>query len=343
MANASHPAWDADVIPGRVRLRFPFIAPLPNHETSRDRHVPDLSSGFEEAGQQAVLWVSRHLDRLDPYVAGELTSDGIKALSEFGIVYSFLHDMSSSEPHAWIRDEIRPWRSLLVEQCGNPRYAQMPRKRPAQAFYLLMPYLALRATGYRDAYHEQTLRCVARWRYPEATEVVPHRLMDRQYFLWKAGCLLREPPWRTLYRTTSVPCMTHPQYVDVDGMYALTHTLFYLTDLGRRVPRLSRAELRHLATLAEYLAIHHWRLSQWDLLGELLVGLRGMQQHGSSVHAHAARAFRSAQDADGSVPPSGLAEADTAADKENDPALRFCHRYHTTFVMILCAFAHSGS
>ena len=45
----------------------------------------------------------------------------------------------------------------MVEWCTAPVLTQMPRKRRAVGFAYLLPYLMLRATGYRSDYHEQTL------------------------------------------------------------------------------------------------------------------------------------------------------------------------------------------
>lgn len=323
-----------DEIPGRAPC-----TPVSGDVSPAPSAQPAHGTRFEDAGQRAVAWISAHLPRLDPFVSGELTADGIKALSEFGIVYSVLEESESALP--WIRNSIDPWRSFLIGHCEDPRYAQMARKRPRQAVYLLMPYFVLRATGYRNPYHEETLHLLARWCYPDATEVVPHRYLDRQYFLWKAGCLAREPAWRRLYRATSVPHMLHPQYLDIDAIYTVTHTLFYLTDFGRRPPPLSAREVRQLSGLSEYLLIHLWRLSQWDLLGELLISLGRVQNQHSRSFTDAAQAFCGAQDEDGSVPPAADREAAHSSPTDQPAETRFRDRYHTTFVMAMCAVAHS--
>lgn len=291
---------------------------------------------LEKAAQTAVSWVTLNLARFQPFVAGQLTADGIKALSELAILYSVLKDRSRAGRDSWIENAIPTWRSFLIEQCETPKYAQMSRKRPGQAFYLLMPYLCLRRSGYRTPYYEQTLRLLKRWRYPGAIEVVPHRLLDRHYFLWKAGLKLA-PKWSHHYRATSLPHMTHPQYLDDDAAYVFTHTLFYLTDFGRHRPALEQRDLQHLSRLGEYLSIHSWRLRLWDILGELLIGLCGLERQRSRLFIDAANAFRGAQNEDGSIPPNDEAlPLNTSDDPE---ASSFRHRYHTTLVMALFALA----
>ena len=302
-----------------------------------------LATIAEKAGRLAVAWVTRNLIRFRPYLTAELTADSIKALSELAILYSFLKDVGSDGEDSEVQDTIVPWESFLVEQCNTPKYAQMARKRPGQAFYLLMPYLALRRTGYRSPYHERTLDLLRRWRYPEAIEVVPHRLLDREYFLWKAGCLDSEPDWIRQYEATSLRYMTHPQYLDDEGAYVFTHTLFYLTDFGRHKPPLPSVELKHLIQLGEYLVIHNWRHRQWDILGELLVGLRGLERQRSRIYVDAANAFCETQHEDGSVPPGQDRKISNSHPSEDSEDLRFRHRYHTTFVMALFAFAHLHS
>jgi len=43
----------------------------------------------------------------------------------------------------------------------------------------LKPPKALRSSGYRSAYHEDTLRLLRRWHYhPAVTEMVPYRVLE---------------------------------------------------------------------------------------------------------------------------------------------------------------------
>jgi hypothetical protein len=141
----------------------------------------------------SLEWLNNNIDCFSPRQAGELSEAGIKALSELAIAYAWLEDChnraSPLADFSPLQKSFEPWRDFIIREREEMSYAQSARRRPAQAFYLLLPYLAIRRSGYRSAYHEDTLRLLRRWRYPAVTEVVPYRLLDRHYFLWKFGSL----------------------------------------------------------------------------------------------------------------------------------------------------------
>jgi len=268
-------------------------------------------------------WLNNNIDCFRPRQAGELSEAGIKALSELAIAHAWLEDCRSrASPLAnfsSLQKSFELWRAFIIRESEEMSYAQSARRRPAQAFCLLSPYLALRPSGYRSEYHEDTLRLLRCWRYPAVTEMVPYRVLDRDYFLWKFGSLKREPNWRTLYQTTTLACTRRIAYLNRDDAYSITHTLFYLTDFGNRPLPFDDYEKTRIKEIVEALLIHYWRTSYWDLVGELLINLECLKMAKSICYVGSSNAFQRAWLEDGAVPPHLIeSEADSGDPKSND-------------------------
>ena len=96
-------------------------------------------------------WLNNHIDCFTPLQAGELSEAGIKALAELAIAYAWLEDCRSrTSPLANfspLQKSFELWRTFISRECEEMSYAQSARRRPAQAFCLLSPYLALRPSG----------------------------------------------------------------------------------------------------------------------------------------------------------------------------------------------------
>jgi hypothetical protein len=267
-----------------------------------------------------------------------LNGADVKAFAELAILYGCLQEW---QPHLGkclaLRQDLVQWRDFVLRHVESPEYAQIPRKHLTHAFYFLLPYLLVRATGYRSWYHEDTLRRLGESGYLTSTELVPYRVLDRLYFLWKSGYFDREPHWHSLYRQTFLGqrwrCSVH---IDREAAYSITHTLFYLTDFGNRPAPLKAREIERIWALVESLLIHYWRLCHWDLVGELLIALNCLDRRQSSFYAGAARALRHAVRGDGAVPADAIAlrsVGSTQGDEQADVVFRSC--YHATLVNVL--------
>jgi hypothetical protein len=218
---------------------------------------------------------------------------------------------------------------------------QLPRKRRAIALAYLMPYLMLRRTGYRSAYHEETLRLLRRWRELRSVELVPYRVLDREHALWASGWTRAEPDWYRLARATALSRCVDPLGFDDDAAYSVTHTIFYLTDFGNRPSPLSASALEAAVDTLEHLLLHYWRKGHWDLVGELLASLNCLAACGSPIYGGAASAYHSAWRVDGMVPPKRQpAEAEKDERREHKRQRLFRLSYHPTLVAVIyCATA----
>ena len=231
---------------------------------------------------------------------------------------------------------MRRWRRFLLGHCEDRAYAELGRRMPSYAFAMLLPYLTLRASGYRSPFHEETLRQAWDRGFLFEVEVVPHRVLDRAYFLWNAGLLKCQPNWLELYANTSLAAAPDALHVDQEATYAFTHTLFYLTDWGRRPPPFDETETERVTRILDCLIVHYWRLRHWDLLGELLANRVSMPTRGSHLAIGASAAFLNAWRPDGYIPPEGreIEGLDKSPPSQHDSII-FRECYHSTLVGVL--------
>ena len=311
---------------------------MSRRQSSADRNGRSVAvRRLERRAKAGLEWLSRNLHQFAPLEKSD-SSPRIQPFAELAILYERLRSTGNGSLATQLElpRHLRRWRRFLLDRCEDRAYAELGRRVPSYAFALLLPYLNLRTTGYRSVFHEETLRIAWARGFLFAAEVVPHRVLDREYFLWKSGILRREPDWLKLYANTALAALPDALYVDRETTYAITHTLFYLSDWGRRPPPFDETEVARVTQILDCLMVHYWRLRHWDLLGELLVNRVSMQAQGSRLTTDAAAAFLNAWRPDGCIPGEGLEieGLDKAPPSERGPIIfRGC--YHSTLVGVL--------
>ncbi|KOG87546.1 hypothetical protein ADK38_24840, partial [Streptomyces varsoviensis] len=132
--------------------------------------------------------------------------------------------------------------------------------------------------------------------------------------------------WASLTRATWLGAMPEPWHIDWLTGYAVTHTVFHLTDWGRLPGGLP-------ADIAGYLRdwLPMWtdiwaETSQWDLMAELMIV--GNCLPDPATEAEDWQRLAELQHADGLVP-----RDDKPVD--DDPAQRFEDHQHTTIVAVV--------
>jgi hypothetical protein len=298
---------------------------------------PAAFQRLEKRANAGLEWLSRNLHQFAPLEKFD-PSPRIKPFTELAILYERLRSVERGPLAARLElpHHLRRWRRFLLEHCEDRAFAELGRRIPSHAYALLLPYLTLRTTGYRSPFHEETLREAWTRGFLFAVEVVPHRVLDREYFLWKAGLLRSEPNWSKLYANTVLAVAPDALHLDREAAYAITHTLFYLSDWGRRPPPFDEAEAERVTRILDCLMVHYWRLRHWDLLGELLTNRVSMPTRGSHLVTGASAAFLNAWRLDGCIPGEGL---DIEGLEKSPPSEResliFRECYHSTLVGVL--------
>lgn len=290
---------------------------------------------LKKQANRSLDWLSSRLPEFSPLNHGRTDSFRLKAFAELTLVYASLVEWS----HEGLRARLIHWRTFITNLCERPAYAQAPRKQPLIAFAYLMPYLSLRGIGYRSEYYEETLRTLSDDRWLKTVELVPYRVLDREYVLWKSNFAKAEPAWRRLYLATAAGQSDNPLCFDDEATYSLTHTIFYLTDFGKHCRALSTSGTTRVKWLAECLLLHYWRMGFWDLVGELLITLNCLGGLDSVIVKGATSAFFSAHKKNGCIPAKRDLDDDQGSDgpppKRSKREREFRDCYHTTLVSLL--------
>jgi hypothetical protein len=263
--------------------------------------------------------------------------EGLQALAELSIAYSRLTASPNVCELLGVGTALLDrWHDHLVQEITRPSMAELPRKRPVQAFPYLLPYLVLRRTGWTEPFYEQTLDLLRGWGFPEAQEMVPYRELDVAYFLAAAG--RADHDLTPFYRRTFLSRAKGLVHVDHESAYSITHTILYLSDFGARPVPLTDSELDRARVMVACLVVHYWRTKHWDLLGEMLLCAAIVGSPEPALSSLALSVFHDAHDRDGSVAGRAEAETEIAASRlRQDAEAMFTACYHTTLVSLLLA------
>jgi hypothetical protein len=303
-----------------------------------DRHDSDTRARLAADASASLDWVTVNLPRFTPDL--DRLSTTLGTFGELAILYAYAEAWRSAlADHLPLDRHLPAWRRLIVSQCQAQGYVESARKQLCIAYAFVLPYLMLRTTGYRSSEYEHLLRRMQWWGYPAESEAVPYRVLDREFFLWKAGSTAAEPNWYSRYRATTLGMCCSPVYLDLESAYSVTHTLFYLTDFGGRPLTLPTDELRYIQRLVTALLVHYGRVGNWDVLGELLMMVPSVGGCNATVYEWAAGSFARARRADGTVPGNtSVATTLLEASESAIDDLCFQHCYHTTLVALFYYF-----
>ncbi|MBS4198558.1 hypothetical protein KHA93_02705 [Bacillus sp. FJAT-49732] len=281
--------------------------------------------------KNSLEWIDRNLHRFSPVRSGDLDEWDVKSFSELCFLYIHLKHWD----HPLTENILPKWFDFLRFHLEHPVFAQMARKRPISSFPFVFPYLKLRSGGYRNEYYEQTLEMIERWGYFKSIEVVPYRAFDLVYTYWKSGWLEKEPDWEKLYMDTVMARSQNSFCIDVDSAYSITHTIFYLTDMGNRPAPISKLHFDRSIQLVESLLIHYWRIGHWDLMGELLINLNNIGYTNTLLLNGAQKAFHKVWRNNGALPSMRTPQV---INYEPYSEEEFQNCYHTTLVgLFYCA------
>jgi hypothetical protein len=284
-------------------------------------------------GSRAVAaadWISDRLDEFDPFEDRGLSPKRLKRFGELAYVTTYISegptDAEIDERIAEVRAKASAWQHAIVGHIERDLYREAPRKYPSLSYPLLFPYLMLRSSGYINDHHDVTIERLLHQGHFRDQEVLPHRFLEREFVLWKAG-LSPEPDWEALYERTILARRGRLSFLDLGDMYSITHTLFYLLDMGRRALFVPPGEEARVVRVLDDLVVHSWRIGHWDLLYELLLCLSalGRSPACADVWADVVAAWEPA----GAVGPANLVPAPEQPEFER--------LYHTTLVGLLLA------
>ncbi|MBB1243936.1 hypothetical protein GL263_10260 [Streptomyces durbertensis] len=297
----------------------------------------------------ALEWVTAHQDRFAlPADVSDPRTDlnwSMKPLGELArLSTSITRTAHTVAEH--LHDE--EWRRLARHARGLLDFAwaeiaegrvllELARAEP-HATYPLEIYSAFASAGLRDEEFEEFTGALVRTRAWAFTEQQPNRRLGVLAAEHHARLPSHDDPTEVLRRTW-LGSLPEPWTFDVAAGYALTHTVFHLTDWGARPAGVP-------ADLNRYL--HHWlpcwldtclEDQQWDLTCELLaVGASLPAPYPPDRYRPVWRELAARRAADGSLHEVGPdTEGPDTEGRDDGPPDRFTHRYHSTLAVAFAA------
>ncbi|MBV9314949.1 MAG: hypothetical protein JO100_14750 [Pseudonocardia sp.] len=214
-----------------------------------------------EVHQQFALDSGAPIDKLDPI-------RHLKPLSELALAASISLRETPTGRHA-ARVAPRLVEFAWAQFGAGALLCELQRAAPLDT-QALETYAIFRRAGYRHQRFEALLAHLASLRVSSALEVIS----DRALGVLNAERVIGLPPrWdlAALTARTLLGACPEPWMLDLDSLYAITHTVYHLTDWGAHPSWLPEPLQNYLhqwlpVWLEVYLEAGHW-----DVVGELLV------------------------------------------------------------------------
>jgi hypothetical protein len=294
--------------------------------------VRALTERVAIAYSKGLSWI---VSRLDLFTPSDITRpEAIKESTELALLYCFAK--------LWRpclgRSHLLAVRKFLLRWLSDPLLTEWLLKSPSHYSPSAIAYLALRATNERISGFEDALRRLKSAGFPQCLEQTAYRALELEYILWKSGFTKRKPRCGAHFRASAFALMRNPIYLSDPEVYSITHTLLYLTDFAgpHQLPGEIRARGVHIV---RSLLVHYRRIRDWDITGELLLNLVGLDSYDDALFTNSLCSVCAAQTGDGAVPGPTYSASDSKADTR---AYIFEHCYHTTLVSMLlwAAYLH---
>ncbi|MCD9145223.1 DUF6895 family protein [Streptomyces albireticuli] len=291
--------------------------------------VPEpVAAAARSMADRALSWLhaNRALGALPPGTTEELADpDSVyKPLGETTLAASLLLRDGVAGP-----GQLAAAQSLMDFTWDQFRQGDMLYERQLRHTLMTDPlevYAPFVRCGYRHADLDRLLAHRARLRSVDGVELLPNRRLAAANAARVVG-LDREPgggpDWDALARATWLGARPEPWAINWITAYAMTHTVFHLTDWGR-LPHGMPPDLTAYVRTWLPVWIDIWReVQQWDLVVELLIV-------GASLDEPYCRpedweAVAALQHEDGLVPRDG-------DPVDDDPRERFTDHQHTVVV-----------
>ena len=290
--------------------------------------------------QRALAWIDAHLESFSPLTGGRagcsVTIYQTKALGELALLCMLSSRATRDGPEPTIELFLR----FIHTIWQHPQFQERIYRQPAYFYLHLMLYVVLRQYHLIDASTQEMIQCVIDQGYVTAVETTPMRLLDRRHMLDAGQFQHTLPSYEQLYAQTLLAQTPPPFYYSDTDAYAITHTLFYLTDFGARsTPALAGEHLANVHwTIETLLGLYLYR-QHWDLVGELLLDCYCLHWYPDVLVPIAWETVWNAQLPDGSIPGPRFSEA-KLEQLESEQRKQYCfeQNYHTTLVQAITSF-----
>ncbi|MDF3291547.1 DUF6895 family protein [Streptomyces silvisoli] len=283
---------------------------------------------------RAVAWLAARRGLIDPGNAGP---DGVLFARKALIETAFLVGLRARLDPDPLDGDYTALLDQVQDITARPSYRELVARDEAALLLYAGTYAALRLCGREDPQFRRAIEQVAAGGYATVFERIPYRQLDLLHTLQLCDIEHSLPalddvlPFTLLCNSPNVIKLT-----DRD-IYAITHTIFYATDFGLRVPRWPCGfDPGEAVELLEALLVLTRVRGNADLVGELLCCLRCLGVRDSEEADRAWDFLASVQEVDGRVDgPRGVVHPKLADGDEEYQC--WATGYHTTIVAALAA------
>jgi hypothetical protein len=311
---------------------------LPIHHTARRQAwseadlVRRLSHALDFAAQAVAMMAAEGFT--DPDDASRSVR-AEKVVAETGLL---LLSAATATVDPAVRARTDALARMLIPHARGDRVQARICLEPSLALEHALAHICLSGLGYRDPGFDALLADSLRADSAHGCERAPYRQLEQAWLLRTWGGLPMARGDASLARRTALGRPTDLLSLRKDDVYAFTHALLYLTDLGRRRARMPRAAAVIAAEADAALATCLDELD-YDLGGEVLFTWAHLHQPWSASATLGFAVLAGVEDRIGFLPSPGVS-LDTAAGLTGEARDRYLvpRTYHTVFVMgLLCA------
>lgn len=198
----------------------------------------------------------------------EFTQDRYKRFSELCIFFNYTEKKAKIENHT----DYQTLKEYLITET-NKISADDVFKNLYTAYHVILPYTFIRK--YKKFEHlEKCLDIICDNRFM-SSEIPPHRAMEWDYMLYNLGRKTQV----IIPKSSILKKTCHLQYIDRDIAYAITHSLFYVTDFGFSLDRPPIKNLKKLKFQLECLIARFYEENDVDLVLELGINYFSLAPH----------------------------------------------------------------
>jgi hypothetical protein len=263
-------------------------------------HDNALASRVRNLIDGALDWLVENLDLFDPFkdnhTFDQYYAKPLLELSMTCMLYS-RHKNLNQDPR------IGQIALFISRVWDRPEYWQRLTRFPEMLLLYGMTSIALRRCGFGNHCYPELMQRVLKQGYASAVEVVPYRALDFRYMLDCGGCEHTFASYSDIYKNTLLSKTPSVAYLTDEDAYAITHTLFYISDFGARPPDVIPPEqLPAVQRLTTSLLGVYLRSCNWDLVAEILVSCRCLNWRPNCLFEAAWSGLLGAQLANGAVP-----------------------------------------
>lgn len=285
--------------------------------------------------QEKILsWLYNNLSYFDPRKDSEIATKSIqlKAFVELIFLYNMFDKGAIFSRNEALKISVEDLINEVIEDIDFSSYSIL------ESGYLPVPAIVEEYKRSLDSSHclSHKLAEQVSFKLDMFSRKIPYRQLDTKYSLNKAGIESNLRNELQLFGETTLGKLKNQLLLTDDAVYSITHTIFYLTDMGRRDISFLTSKFYNDVFLK--LIVYYQLKQNMDILSELVISLSFLKTQLSggqyAIISSALQYLYRFQDSEqGFVPSPSFTKS---CGKEDD----FFENYHTTMVALGASYVY---